>query len=391
MIAPTPYFADRGCHVRIYEEARALRALGHDVGVCTYHLGRDLGEIPTWRIPRIPWYRKLSAGPSWHKIYLDILLFFTAFKATRAFSPDLIHAHLHEGALVGFLLGKIFRIPMLFDCQGSLTGELAEHRFLSRGSWLYRGFRWLEGWIVRRAERTVCSSEPAARILIDDFAIPAEVVSVVADGVDAEVFRPGLEVSGSRRELNLPQDRLIAVFMGVMSEQQGVDLLLEAIGALPDDGRGVHFLLMGYPEEGYRRRADALGLDKRVTFTGRIEYSRAAEYLNLGDLALAPKMSDSEANGKIFNYMACGLPVIAFDNPVNREILGETGVLVPPGDVGAFAGAIAKLAQDEALRQRLAGSARERAVAEHGWDGAARKLELLYDEILGAKRPLSVD
>jgi glycosyltransferase involved in cell wall biosynthesis len=184
---------------------------------------------------------------------------------------------------------------------------------------------------------------------------------------------------------------LIAVFMGVMIEHQGVDLLFEAIGALRDDGHGVYFLLMGYPEEGYHRRAEELGLDERVTFTGRIEYSRAAEYLNLGDLALAPKMSDSEANGKIFNYMACGLPVIAFDNPVNREILGETGVLVPPGNVSAFAKAIERLAQDEALRRRLDGAARARAVSEHGWDGAARNLVHLYNEILVARRPLSVD
>jgi len=391
MIAPTPYFSDRGCHVRIYEEAKALVALEHDVRICTYHLGRDVGAIPAWRIPRVPWYRKLAAGPSWHKIYLDLLLFFTAFKATREFAPDLIHAHLHEGVFVGFWIKKIFGIPLVFDCQGSLTGELVEHRFIRRGSWLYRGFHLLEGWIVRRAERTVCSAGPAARILIEDFALPAEIVSVVADGVDVEVFRPGLEVSGLRRELNLPQNKLIAVFMGVMSEHQGVDLLLEAIASLKDGGHGYHFLLMGYPEEGYRRRAKELGLDQRVTLTGRIEYSRAAEYLNLGDLALAPKMSDSEANAKLLNYMACGLPVIAFDNPVNREILGEAGVLVPSGDVGALAEAIEKFGRDQALRKRLAGAAREKAVSEHGWNVAARRLELLYDDILVVRRPLSDD
>ena len=64
MVAPTPYFADRGCHVRIYEEARALRSLGHDVRIATYHIGRDMPGIPVVRIPRIPWYNRLEAGPS---------------------------------------------------------------------------------------------------------------------------------------------------------------------------------------------------------------------------------------------------------------------------------------------------------------------------------------
>src|SRR5512137_1549193 len=88
MLAPTPYFADRGCHVRIYEEARVLRHLGHDVRLVTYHLGRDMADIPTERIMRIPWYRKLTAGPSWHKPYLDLLLFFKALAVARSFKPD---------------------------------------------------------------------------------------------------------------------------------------------------------------------------------------------------------------------------------------------------------------------------------------------------------------
>ena len=71
MIAPTPYFADRGCHVRIYEEARALTKLGHEVCIVTYHLGRDMPGVRVVRTPAVPWYGKLEAGPSWHKPYLD--------------------------------------------------------------------------------------------------------------------------------------------------------------------------------------------------------------------------------------------------------------------------------------------------------------------------------
>ena len=122
MIAPTPYFADRGCHVRIYEEARALRARGHEVRIVTYHLGRDLGGIPTERIPAVPWYRKLSAGPSWHKPYLDILLLLKTWQVARRFRPQILHAHLHEGAFIAALLKPVLRLPLVFDCQGSLTG-----------------------------------------------------------------------------------------------------------------------------------------------------------------------------------------------------------------------------------------------------------------------------
>src|SRR5690242_339320 len=100
MVAPTPYFADRGCHVRIYEEARALKSSGHDVRIVTYHLGRDMPGIPVIRIPTIPWYSRLEAGPSWHKLYLDALLMCKALPLVFRFRPHIIHAHLHEGAFV---------------------------------------------------------------------------------------------------------------------------------------------------------------------------------------------------------------------------------------------------------------------------------------------------
>src|SRR6266571_9013076 len=129
MIAPTPYFSDRGCHVRIYEEALALTKLGHEVCIVTYHLGRDMPGVRVVRTPHVPWYDKLEAGPSWHKPYLDALLLWKSLAVVRSFRPHLIHAHLHEGALIGSVLKRLLRIPLLFDYQGSLSGESLNHGF----------------------------------------------------------------------------------------------------------------------------------------------------------------------------------------------------------------------------------------------------------------------
>ena len=382
MLAPTPYFADRGCHVRIYEEARALRQIGHDVRVVTYHLGRDMPGIPTYRSMSIPWYRKLAAGPSWHKLYLDILLFCRALQAARTFRPHILHAHLHEGAFIGLLLKPLLRIPLLFDCQGSLTAEIIDHRFIRKGSLLNRGFSMLERLINRGADCIITSSGPAASDLTDNWGISPGKVNCLMDGVNTDEFRK-LDREEARRALGMPLDVPLIVYLGVLNGYQGVDILLEVVNLLKEEGNPAHFLVMGFPDEVYSCRAVELGIADRITFTGRIDYCLAPFFLSAGDIAVSPKISLTEANGKLFNYMACGLPCVVFDTPVNREILGETGVYARYGDAADFAAMIAELLENRERRIELGRQARDKAVAEHSWQARGGELETLYRRMLG--------
>lgn len=382
VLAPTPYFADRGCHVRIYEEARALIRHGHDVRIVTYHLGRDMPGIPVYRIPCMPWYRKLAAGPSWHKPYLDILLFLKALAVARKFGPDMIHAHLHEGAFIGIFLKCLLGIPLLFDCQGSLTGEIADHGFVKEGSLLYRLFRGVEGFVNRSADRIITSSGPGADDLRDRWRMPENKVRVLMDGVDTDEFAPRAGAE-ARRRLGIPADIPVAVFLGILNTYQGLDILLDVASLLRDRGTLVHFLVMGFPEEDYRRRAAERGLADRMTFTGRIDYGDAAGLLTAGDVAVSPKISLTEANGKLFNYMACGLPIVAFDTPVNREILGEAGAYARFGDTGDFADRVEDLILNRGKRRELASRVREKAVREHSWEARGAELESVCRELAG--------
>ncbi|GAB7027085.1 glycosyltransferase family 4 protein [Geotalea toluenoxydans] len=381
MLAPTPYFSDRGCHVRIYEEAKALRQLGVDVRIVTYHLGRDLGQIPTYRACRIPWYKKVEAGPSWQKPYLDILLLFKAMRIARTFSPDLIHAHLHEGALVGFFLKKWLQVPLLFDYQGSLTAEISAHRFIKKKSLLHKVFAGLERTSNNLADFIVTSSSPSASALVNDWHMQANRVQALIDGVDTDDFRPYSKMA-CRIELNLPQDVPIVGFLGLLNEYQGIDILLEAISILKGQNTRLFFLVMGFPEAEYVKKAKDSGLDSIIRFTGRIDYSLAPKYLSACDLAVSPKISLSEANGKLFNYMACGLPTIVFDTPVNREILGETGAYAAYGNASDLAVKIAMLATNTPMIEELSEKSREKAVQKHSWRARGETLLELYRGLL---------
>jgi glycosyltransferase involved in cell wall biosynthesis len=384
MIAPTPFFADRGCHVQIYEEAKSLQKLGNRVTICTYHNGRDIRGVDIRRIINVPWYQKLEAGPSLHKIYLDILLFGKSLRVALATKPDVIHGHLHEGALIGYFVSRIIRKPLLFDLQGSLTGEMKAHKFLKDNGLLYKFMRFMEKRIDNLPDVVVTQSTDMVKELENQFRLPRERVFLTLDGVDTDQFRPDVEVAQLKAKLGLPLDKKIVVYLGLLNEYQGIDCLLESIPLVLEEIQDVHFLIMGYPDvEKYKRSAEALGTSKSVTFTGRIEYDEAPKYIALGHVAVSPKLSPTEANVKLYNYMACGLPTVAFDTPVNREILGDLGIYAQRlGDPASLAEAIKKILTDDKLAQELSLRVREKAVNNFSWDNVARRLIGCYEVAL---------
>ncbi len=377
MIAPTPFFADRGCHVRILEEVRALRRLGIEPTVVTYHLDRDLPDVRIERIPRVPWVRRLGVGPSPHKLYLDLLLLVKTRQVARDLRPELLHAHLHEGAWIGSILRRSLRLPLIADLQGGLAGELLGHGWGSLARLAAR----FERRIVHAPDALLASSSALARELEETWGVPSERVVTLVDGVDVERFHPHYETDALQRQWGLDGKRVV-VFLGVLTPYQGVDWLLDAVPLVARRVPDVHFLLLGYPnEDHYRLLADRRDLRRWVSFPGRVDYALAPRVLCLGQVAVAPKLSLTEANGKVLNYMAAGLPVVASDTPVNRELLGEWGIYASPGDVEGLAQGLVTLLEDEG-RARAAGKAlRERAEAHYAWSVLAPQIVNLYDRL----------
>jgi glycosyltransferase involved in cell wall biosynthesis len=390
MIAPTSFFSDYGCSVRILEEAKILQARGNELTVCTYRNGKDIPGLTIRRTPSIPFREHYEVGSSPHKIGFDLLLFWTVLFSALRQRPNVIHAHMHEGALIGLVVGRLLGIPMVFDFQGSLTGEMMDHGFLHQGNIFYRPLRWLERTIDRKSPAILTSSHNAKQILVNEFGCRPDKVHTVPDCVSTEGFYPPtrdeqVALAARKSHLGIAAERRVIAYLGLLADYQGTDALLQAAVHLVQQRGDVHFLIMGFPAvDAYQQKAIQLGVDDHVTFTGKIPYRQAREFLAVGDIAVAPKLSTTEGSGKILNYMAMGLPTVAFDMPVSREYLGDLGIYATPADPLSLAQALYEgLFDDE--HDSTGRSLRQIAKERFSWNHAADTILQAYHTVCQRK------
>lgn len=380
-IAPTPFFSDRGCHMRILGEILELQTMGFNVVLVTYHNGRDIDNLLIKRITNIPWYNKIEAGPSWHKLYLDLLLLVNAVRIGWINRPDIIHGHLHEGALIGKAMSLLLsggKIPVIFDVQGSLTGELETHGFFNEIKVFRVVFRLMERFICKLPDYLVCSSESSTLFIKNKMSVPARKVMALPDGIFSNYFIPR-NSRGFREQLGIPDGKKIVVYTGALTSSKGIEYFLEAIPLVLAAFRDVHFLVVGYPIEDARAQVRRLKVEHAVSFTGKVDYFELPKYLSCADVAVDPKLeAGAEGSGKIINYMGAGLPVVCFDTLNNRALLGSSEYAAKFGDTEDLSRKIVSFLEDDNLARRVGNTNKEIVENNFSWAKSGKKLADLY-------------
>lgn len=382
MIAPTPFFSDRGAHVQIYEEIRALSKLDVEVHVCTYGLGRNIEGIRASRIFNFPWYRKVSAGPSLTKIIYIPMLFLHSLVMSYVFKPEIIHAHLPDGAVIARLI-KLIRpkLAYVYDVQGSLSEESIQHGFFHRDSLIHKFFRFLEKKTLNWFENITQSNTVMA--YSQKLAGENILITNVMDGVDTEIFAPNHSDTSLAKSLGILESEINLIYVGALEEYQGVDLLLKAFSLLNLRHHNLKLIIIGFPNiPKYRAQAVELNISEKVIFLGKVDYFQLPKYLCLGDIAIAPKISTTEGDGKIYNYLACGLPVVAFEREVAREIAGETALYAKFLDYADLASKIEMLISDNEFRIALGSKGRFRAESLLSWNAVGERIYYIYLNLL---------
>ena len=292
-----------------------------------------------------------------------------------------MHAHLHEGLLIANALRHLgLDLPILFDAQGSLTGEMLAHEFVSPGSLRESIWSSLERRLVKNSTMIATSSRKLRQDLIRSCGIPAQQVTYLPDGVDTELFDPDKHSGRAVRD-RYDLDGPVIVYAGLLSKHQGIDFLIENVAPkVLREVSNARFLIAGFPEKEYRQRVSSLGFGQKFIFTGKVAYTELPEFLAAADVAVAPKfMTSGEANQKVMTYMAMRLPIIALDYAYNHEILGSAGVTSTPDK---FAADLVRLLRSPELCATLGEQARQTIRHDYSWDSAASKLSEIYSQLL---------
>jgi glycosyltransferase involved in cell wall biosynthesis len=241
----------------------------------------------------------------------------------------------------------------------------------------------LYGICYRLADSIVAVTDGIREYLNERYPTTRAKTFVTSNGANIEISRP-LEKIDACGELGLDPDRTYLVFVGSLKKWHGVENAISVAERLIENNDGIRLLVLGDgPERPFLRNVVAeKGLEKRVTFLGKVKYDQVPLYIGTATACLALyNRKSNDRSGlrplKIFEYMACGRPVVTTDVGNLRSVIGKhkCGLIVEPGDLDAMSEAVMNLVRDPNLARELGENGRKAAVRYYSWRAISEELQ----------------
>ena len=404
-----PVLGYKGASIHVRELVSAFRRAGHDVIVAAQLLNKNPWETPASLDARVVQIRlgapsvtsvaavkefqeiigvESSLGSEFRKMLFNREVMASELKRQcDQAPPDFIYERVSLFGIAGVLLARQWKVPLLVELNAPLAVEHATYR---AGSLRDLGVT-AERWTLSQANAVLTVSKTLREHVIGQ-GIAADRVHVLPNGVDPNLFHPAAPEPSGRARLGLAAAPVIG-FVGGLRPWHGVEILPELLEKLSRRHPTLQMLIAGDGPLRGKLEADfqKRGLTNRVRFTGIVAHDQVPAIVRHFDIALAPyPRLDHDfyfSPLKIFEYMACGIPVVASACGQIRELIktGKTGLLCRPQQIGALADACDRLLRNPALRRRLGESACKLVHTHYTWDHNARRATELAESLLRTK------
>lgn len=395
-----PVLGQKGASVHVREMAAALGRAGHTVVLAAPLLNKspwEEAEEPESRLLHMPPGPETIAAVLALKTFNETLGVENTLpgelrrilhnqewgpRLKRKFEnhhPDFIYERASLYGTTGVLLARELGRPLLLELNSPLALEQTTYRATGFGNLAARA----ERWTLTHADAVLAVSA-SLRDYAVSLGVEPERVHVLPNGVNPGLFAPAPPDPEVRARRGLGDGPVLG-FAGGLRPWHGVeilpDLLERLLGRYPEAqllvaGEGP---LRAELEQDLRER----GIAQRAVFTGWLPHGEVAALIRQLDIALAPYPRPAHdfyfSPLKLFEYMACGVPVVASRLGQIEEVVrdGETGLLYPPDEPDALLAACERLLSDPERRRRLGAAAAKEVRERYTWDrNAGRVVEL---------------
>jgi len=377
LLAPHPFFSERGTPIAVRLAVDALCAMGHQVDLLTYHEGQDI-EITGMRLVRIsapPCIRNIPIGFSVKKLVCDLWMAIAAYRLIFRNHYDVVHS-VEESVFIALAARPFGKFRVVYDMDSLMADQIAE-------KWPKAGpiipmLRWIERQAMSRADlvlpvceaiaaRARAATNPRLVHLLPDVAFPPP-----DNLTNAEDLRTHCKLPGP-----------LALYVGNLEGYQGVGLAMEALAAVPEAKRCNLIVIGGTPTmiDEHKKMAAAFGLHDNVIFLGQRPIALLGSYLRQADILCSPRLKGVNTPMKIYSYMAAGRAILATDIVSHTQVLNDECALLTAPTAAAMADGFMRLAGDETLRSRLGSAAATRATKEYGLDAFRARLQRAYADL----------
>jgi sugar transferase (PEP-CTERM/EpsH1 system associated) len=307
----------------------------------------------------------------------DVGQWWKLVRLLRSERVDILHTHLFGSNSLGRLLGRLGGVPVVIAHEHWSTISPRQAQ--------------IDRLLYRLSSRIIVPSEASKQLVMQTEKIPAGAISVLYNGVDTSRYMPPSTEAHAeaRREFGIEDGDLLVGVVGRLSpEKGGVDNLIRATHRLREQHKNVRLLIVG--DGPFRAGLEKLDAELHEANSGRaspIIFAGARQdiprLLGAMDMFVLPSLNEALPI-VILEAMAARLPVVATRVGGVPEIVqdGATGLLVAPGDEVELLAALNRLAEDKALRARLADAGREQVRARFTIEQMVRNLEIIYEELL---------